>query len=202
MAARGPEHQPRVPGRRPRVPPAPRSAPVAARPAWEPTWLSLIYGSAENRSRGSRSISTGGCSGSNKSGKWARLELCARTRGEVVPAAQRHGESGPLASPLARTRVSTNPRSHQRERERERGLGKPGPPPTQRLPSLTSSAQEIETLFANLCPRFPLSPWKPFAGGGGWYILSPPSKHHPLLPTAALESSLPISAPPCRLLQP
>lgn len=65
----GPEHQPRVPGRRPRVPPAPRSAPVAARPAWEPTWLSLIYGSAENRSRGSRSISTGGCSGSNKSGR-------------------------------------------------------------------------------------------------------------------------------------
>lgn len=75
--------------------------------------------------------------------------------------------------------MSTNPRSHQRERERERGLGKPGPPPTQRLPSLTSSAQEIETLFANLCPRFPLSPWKPFAGGGGWYILSPPIQTSP-----------------------
>lgn len=51
--------------------------------------------------------------------------------------------------PLARTRMSTNPRSHQRER----GARKAGTP-RQMLPSLPSSVQEIETLFANLCPRF------------------------------------------------
>lgn len=162
MAARGRERQPRDPGRRPRVPPAPRSAPVASRPAWEPTRLSLIYGSAENRSRGSPSISTGGCSGSNKSGKWARLEPCARappdprTLGKGVPAAQHRGESGRQASPRppARTRVSMDPRSHQRERGGRGAYGSGDP--RQGLPSLPSSAQEIATFFANLCPGFPL----------------------------------------------
>lgn len=154
----GPEHQPRVPGRRPRVPPAPRSAPVAARPAWEPTRLSLIYGSAENRSHGSRSISTGGCSGSNKSGKWARLEPCARapcsadTRGGGPGCAASWGV-GTVGFPTA---TCTNSREHESTQSPAGAGARKAGTPTQVLPSLPSSAQEIETLFANLCPRFPL----------------------------------------------
>lgn len=153
----GPEHPSLVPGRRPRVPPAPRSAPVAARPAWEPSRLSLIYGSAENRSRGSRSISTGGCSGSNKSGKWARLEPCARvpcstdTRGGGPGCAAWRGV-GTIGFPTA---TCTNSREHESTQSPAgAGAKKAGTPPGRCFPACPALHRKSKPFLLTCAPGF------------------------------------------------